>query len=288
MGTKCGSSKFNQYKFKFLEEDKFCDSYQRNNKQGGRKNMRCFPYCAKPGHKTSQPCAPLLNLEYSRPLNSPAPESTIIIARFVCVTEKPGIVTTNPITGTSCEVQIGESVESSTILDNLRTSKKPTSELIQGALVNTSVEEEDGRMVIKGRVAFLERAWHYGWVSGRYLFGTKHALRCYIFEAQRDSHDLVCASIITSPEFSIFSSRFKYNSNLRNNAKWDSSTKQDADPPVDCRLAKKRMSSERTDKYENAPQADHTTDGFEMMEGNKTRLGKKTPILPSAQKARVL
>lgn len=173
--------------------------YQRNNKRGGLKNLRCFPSCSEE-HRVRGFCgrsvvvtfrssaAAAVSSSSSSPSDSPpSPEKLRCFVEFeedfVDPYKYPNIV----------DLEFLQS--------KLRTKVNPTNPSIEGTLrlgmsANTIVFEFNQE----------RRGWHYGWVSNKHVCETKHRLVCRLYEEIAPNTFKLLSSCM-SPEFVLFCRR---------------------------------------------------------------------------------
>ena len=103
----------------------FQQRYQRNNKRGGLKNLRCFPECGVQ-HKERGFCgrAVMIRLKREKKIGGNAPK-LVCWAHFVPATQDYAF-------------SIGQSVEVSTILSKERTKQNPLKQWIRGKEMEVS------------------------------------------------------------------------------------------------------------------------------------------------------
>ena len=181
-----------------FDDSLFQTRYQRNNKRGGLKNMRCFPTCGL-RHKERGFCG--------RPVYVTLPPGTMDLqglgqlhayVEFQKADEAPTF-------------GIGEVVPLGDIRAQTRSKDEPLKPFIKGEKVNLS--ELEGPQPPAGSVVFEfnreKRGWHYGWASNKHTCNASHCLRAYVLEEDERAKDDtgVVRRIVSSPEFMIFCRR---------------------------------------------------------------------------------
>ncbi|OQS00445.1 hypothetical protein ACHHYP_03573 [Achlya hypogyna] len=162
----------------------FADSYTRNNKNTGHKNLRCFPHCCG-SHRPNSFCGISVIVEHDT--KSPV----VSYSRFEVAAEAQ-IVPAIPI---------GARVHASFIQSDLKTPEQPLGGWMHGEPL--AVETEG---VVRFEFNGNRQCWHYGWRSNRFNCMTKHVLMVYVFEPTGDD-ELECVDVLSSPQFTVCSSR---------------------------------------------------------------------------------
>jgi len=181
-----------------LHQEQFVDKYQRNNKQTGVKNLRCFPVCATEGHQSNGFCGRSVQFILE-------PGCRLLLAEFTLVANKPAFA-------------LGPVVHVDSIRErkNLMIGKPP---LASGEpdydwtvdhlrdIIPLSNEafafSHLGQSLVELRV---RRGWHYNWVSNRHTCMNLHCLRAYMFEILSAS-EVRCVKVLDSPAFQVYSRR---------------------------------------------------------------------------------
>ncbi|GBG26149.1 Hypothetical Protein FCC1311_023692 [Hondaea fermentalgiana] len=194
----------------FCSQQTFRKSYQRNNKTGGKKHLRCFPMCGK-DHKNSRACEVPLRARFVSPaITADSQFMYIALARFLPLNPDGKTVCVDDLTDRLGDIDLGAEVAMTRITQFERSADAPfeplySAKLVQFAPSNVLFE-------------FRERAWHYGWKGGRYKQNTEHILRLYVFEGplsivengklNANSKEVVrCVARLSSPVFTVYSSR---------------------------------------------------------------------------------
>mmetsp|Transcript_16946 Transcript_16946/g.19253 ORF Transcript_16946/g.19253 Transcript_16946/m.19253 type:complete len:328 (+) Transcript_16946:195-1178(+) len=170
----------------FLGAKNWHSEYQRNNKGGGLKNLRCFPYC-RDKHVVKGFCGLPVKFELKRKNLKGK-----LCAWGEFVTER-----------SEGRVAIGAQLSETDLEANERSTKclsKPiykgvTSELVSGG---EDVLFEFNRQ---------KQGWNYSWHSNKHTSGVKHVFIVYIFETSEDGKERVCVGKFKSPSFKLFSRR---------------------------------------------------------------------------------
>jgi hypothetical protein len=153
--------------------------YQRNNKQSGLKNIRCFPACSNP-HRLRGFCGNSIVFKPSKSL-SPL---TISFGEFALKD--------------SVTLRVGELINQDTIDANERVEDlfKPWHRG-EGA-GNNSIEFNKQK-----------KGWHYSWQANKHTSDSEHVFRVYLLEkAAAQAQTLYrCIGVYDSPAFTIFCRR---------------------------------------------------------------------------------
>ncbi|KAF0697384.1 Aste57867_11936 [Aphanomyces stellatus] len=175
----------------------FRPTYQRNNKKGGHKNLRCFPTCCNGVHATSGFCGSAVTVRFQwLDLSVTAPH-VHIVAQFSPLTDSgvPDWTTFTTLPSPDDNAwYIADAV-------SLEPSSSSSSEMV--ATLNTQL-----------------RGWHYGWVANRHTSETLHVLCVYaLLETDdEDAPGVRCLHQIHTPPFRIFSRRRANSIHLRRRA----------------------------------------------------------------------
>jgi hypothetical protein len=179
--------------------------YQRNNKRGGLKNLRCFPSCG-PSHKARGFCgrSVVVHVDVCAPLSSEAGSRTgalaeqsaldlVMLAEFVPASNAPRF--TN-----------GEFVDTAHYAGLLRTAEDPLRALIpaDGAHVSAG----GGALRWQFELNRKKKGWHYGWTANKHSCNTLHCLRVYVLCKLPGLADtLLCKGSHSSPTFVLYCRR---------------------------------------------------------------------------------
>jgi hypothetical protein len=191
-----------QVRCSFERGTQFEPRYQRNNKRGGLKNLRCFPSCG-PSHKARGFCgrSVVVHVDACAPLASPptgalAEQSAldlVMLAEFVPASNPPRF--TN-----------GEFVDTANYAGLLRTAEDPLRALIpaDGALAS----EGGGAQRWQFELNRKKKGWHYGWTANKHSCNTLHCLRVYVLCRLPGLADtLLCKGSHSSPTFVLYCRR---------------------------------------------------------------------------------
>ncbi|KAH9197976.1 hypothetical protein AeNC1_000067 [Aphanomyces euteiches] len=157
----------------------FRPTYQRNNKKGGHKNLRCFPNCCRGVHATTGFCGSPVTVHFQW-MGVPPPRIQVL-AHF-----SPLLVSGAPLWRTF-DYGLPDPQDPSWYFGDCISVDADRMELTMS--LNT---------VLKG--------WHYGWVSNRHTSETLHVLCIYAVVEAQDGV-IECLHQIHTPPFRIFSRR---------------------------------------------------------------------------------
>ena len=182
----------------FINRELFTDKYQRNNKQTGVKNLRCFPTCAAEGHQPTGFCGRKVKIQME-------PATHLILAEFTQITlpvlfppharlsledvqRHRGLMVGKPV------LQPGESDYDWTV------------DVLPDIVRTTCQQIAEGKdfSVLEFRV---RRGWHYDWVSNRHTCMNLHCMRTYMFAIIDEGRALRCIKVLDSPPFQVYSRR---------------------------------------------------------------------------------
>mmetsp|Transcript_24385 Transcript_24385/g.39568 ORF Transcript_24385/g.39568 Transcript_24385/m.39568 type:complete len:787 (+) Transcript_24385:462-2822(+) len=167
----------------------FNDRYQRNNKRGGLKNLRCFPACSSK-HKERGFCGRSVFVNLQHPLWGTEGRGEIVCRAEFISCDQPGSFT------------VGDEVGLEEILALDRSKDEPIKPLIRGEVVldkssvGTSVFEFNRD----------RKGWHYGWASNKHTCNSFHCLTVYVFE-KNQANTMICRLTLRSPHFMLFCRR---------------------------------------------------------------------------------
>ncbi|ETV64560.1 hypothetical protein H257_18564 [Aphanomyces astaci] len=174
----------------------FRPQYQRNNKKGGLKNLRCFPNCCSGTHATTGFCGGSV-LVGVRPEHVRGRRQLAIYAEFCCVVDgHPQGHAALHDTFTQAQIHHLSNKDA-----NIH-APWYTGDVLQGS-------HDEGYIY---SINTFKRGWHYGWTSNRHTSVTQHVLCVYAFELQDDTLSsnnahwtCICAS--PSPQFQLYCRR---------------------------------------------------------------------------------
>ncbi|KAG3090225.1 hypothetical protein PI125_g17769 [Phytophthora idaei] len=190
----------------------FRPRYQRNNKKGGQKNLRCFPCCRNGRHVSSGFCGDSIRVHVavSRvtesggvkicPIQTTRP-AVLAFARFL------NLEGTFDHTVSGPEVFPGQTIEKTDVLAWVRDKQHPMNPLFPGILRGAAMETSSQSAIFEFNAEC--KAWHYGWTAprGQGLSGSdaQHVLEV-LFMKPMGSY-MYCLERLRSDGFSIYSSR---------------------------------------------------------------------------------
>ncbi|KAL4154748.1 hypothetical protein PRNP1_006864 [Phytophthora ramorum] len=190
----------------------FRPRYQRNNKKGGQKNLRCFPCCRNGRHVSSGFCGDSIRVHVavSRvtesggvkicPIQTTRP-AVLAFARFL------NLEGTFDQTVSGPEVFPGQTIEKTDVLAWVRDKQHPMNPLFPGILRGAAMETSSQSAIFEFNAEC--KAWHYGWTAprGQGLSGSdaQHVLEV-LFMKPMGSY-MYCLERLRSDGFSIYSSR---------------------------------------------------------------------------------
>lgn len=192
----------------------FREKYQRNNKKGGQKNVRCFPCCRNGRHVTSGFCGDSIRVHVaiSRitefggvkicPIQTNNHHPAVVAyARFINLDGAFDPTVSGP------EVLGGQTITKEEVMSFVRDKERPMNPLIPGVLRGASVETSQQSAIFEFNTEC--KAWHYGWTAprGQGLSGSdaQHVLEI-IFMKPLGQY-MFCLERLRSDSFSIYSSR---------------------------------------------------------------------------------
>lgn len=190
----------------------FQPRYQRNNKKGGQKNLRCFPCCRNGRHVSSGFCGDSIRVHVgvSRmtesggvkfcPIQTTQP-IVLTYARFINLDGAFDPTVSGP------DVFPGQTIDKSEVLAWVRDKEHPMNPLFPGILRGAAMETASQSAIFEFNAEC--KAWHYGWTAprGQGLSGSdaQHVLEI-LFMKPMGSY-MFCLERLRSDGFSIYSSR---------------------------------------------------------------------------------
>ncbi|GBG29669.1 Hypothetical Protein FCC1311_058902 [Hondaea fermentalgiana] len=172
----------------WVDKESFKERYQRNNKFGGQKNLRCYPTCSVSGHRDSGFCGTSLTcIVQDLPVLDAETEYRAYGEFIICGTKelmRPN--TTLPL----AEAQAKE-----------RTAALPKLPWLAG---DVRLQDDNSFSIAFNRQL---GGWHYGWRANKHSCDSYHCFRAYIFKLKADSPDLVYVGSVSSPVFQVYSRR---------------------------------------------------------------------------------
>ncbi|KAF1328693.1 hypothetical protein FI667_g6652, partial [Globisporangium splendens] len=191
----------------------FQTRYQRNNKKGGQKNLRCFPSCRNGRHVSSGFCGDSIRVHVgiSRvtesggvkfcPIQQSNQPIVLTFARFVNLDGAFDQTVSGP------DVFPGQTIDKSDVLAWVRDKEHPMNPLFPGILRGAAMETASQSAIFEFNSEC--KAWHYGWTAprGQGLSGSdaQHVLEI-LFMKPMGAY-MYCLERLRSDGFSIYSSR---------------------------------------------------------------------------------
>lgn len=223
------------YTTEFVNERMWKHEYQRNNRNGGMKNIRCFPYCGAK-HYSSGFCGESLILKVKTNCTSKEiyayAEINLANSRDHPISGLPSKSRAGNKNEEKTEVRVGTILNQSEIREKLRTRDNPFKDWWNGDLRETKEVlrspharnqsnahnpdgSANGNKQVERQLAFefnrTKRGWHYGWVANKYISDSKHVVRTFLFVPLNDN-SLQCIYIYDSPKFRLYSRKPKRDS----------------------------------------------------------------------------
>lgn len=186
-------------RFELPPNGAFETKYQRNNKKGGIKNLRCFPQCANIEHRKGAPCTGPVVVAVKVKLTS-AKNPLLAYARFRLY---------KPSADESWEsdlmhYRLGGDYSTTELGLQIRSRSNQLGREFPGE-VHADISKSG---TVRAKIEFKARGWHYGWTGGRYKTDQKHYIEVNFFEDLRDgSNTLRHIGVLESSTFGVFSSR---------------------------------------------------------------------------------
>ncbi|KDO27877.1 hypothetical protein SPRG_07149 [Saprolegnia parasitica CBS 223.65] len=169
----------------------FRPQYQRNNKKGGLKNLRCFPNCCSGIHAATGFCGGSVLVGASAAHVSH--RGTIAVFAEFCpfVNGKPqGNARLH-------DVFTAEKIAALSNKDSDVHAPWYTGDVLQGS--------HDVGYIYS--INTFKRGWHYGWTSNRHTANTQHVLCVYAFELNPATGRWHCICVAPSPTFMLYCRR---------------------------------------------------------------------------------
>jgi hypothetical protein len=166
----------------------FKGRYQRNNKRGGLKNLRCFPSCGF-RHKESGFCGRSVEVEVDHP-SGLSTSGFRMWVEFVRRNDSPSFAP-------------GERVPLQRLQQMERSKEEPIKPLVRGERLDEKCTDTVSAFEFNKE----RRGWHYGWASNKHTCNAEHALQCYVFQPTADPSQLLCRLVFQSPTFMLFCRR---------------------------------------------------------------------------------
>lgn len=192
----------------YKDSDSWKDEYQRNNRNGGMKNIRCFPYCSEK-HYASGFCGQSIVLKvrtnYLR-------KEVLAYAEITLAANQPNVGSSKNKNPTK-PITLGTVLSYQEIQTKLRTRENAFKDWWTGDIRET--KELNNEREISFEFNRAKRGWHYGWIANKYISDSKHNVKVYLF-IPMNTNFLSCVSISVSPEFRLYSRKPKRYSILPN------------------------------------------------------------------------
>ncbi|OQS00656.1 hypothetical protein ACHHYP_02883 [Achlya hypogyna] len=163
--------------------------YQRNNRKGGQKNLRCFPNCCAGVHASTGYCGGPIVVHLTHPsLPATGADDYLLVAEFCPV-----------VNGTpEGSLRDGDVWPLSKAVAMAEKEKNPLLPLFQGAPMEGTPQSYCFNASKKG--------WHYGFVSNKHVSEMHHVLMVYLLE-KRGTSDVAVVDTLVSISFSIYCRR---------------------------------------------------------------------------------
>jgi len=151
------------------------DTYSRNYRPDGRKNLRCFPQCRPEGHAETHWCGHSVDVELLS--SSPSRASTLVVGDL----QQTG----------AARWRVGELMSEASVHALVKSDAMVRAEPVGDAL------------------RFSSRGWNYPFRISRHALNTLHAFHVYVLEPARGggARDLMVTAVATSPSFKIVTHR---------------------------------------------------------------------------------
>ncbi|EQC38207.1 hypothetical protein SDRG_04634 [Saprolegnia diclina VS20] len=157
----------------------FRHTYQRNNKKGGQKNLRCFPNCCNGLHAATGFCGGPVAVHLDAP---DATKSYLLLAEFVPLFKGAPQST----------LSIGNMYALETLRAQANKDMDPLLPYFAGHNMQTSSYYFNP----------AKKGWHYGWMSNKHSSDREHVLCVHVLEEVSDSFGQ-CLDSLSSPPFTV-------------------------------------------------------------------------------------
>jgi len=185
---------------RFVEE--LSDSYQRNNKKTGQKNIRCFPNCSPKGHLNSGFCGSYLTALISLQRVVLSHQAVRVWGEFVQ-------------RGADTLLIPGSKLSVEKAIDSERSRAAPLLPWVRGEVSLLS----SGELQITFNRHLL--GWHYSWAATKHTSQTLHSFKLQVFVLDQYSQEMeYCGSVLTKP-FKLYSRKRNMNEVSNKRAKID-------------------------------------------------------------------
>mmetsp|Transcript_12244 Transcript_12244/g.22724 ORF Transcript_12244/g.22724 Transcript_12244/m.22724 type:complete len:930 (-) Transcript_12244:70-2859(-) len=234
------------YELSFTSGKAFGKSYQRNNKKGGKKHLRCFPWCG-PNHRQSNACEARLNVRLNA-RHKLRPRSYVLLARFLSLEEDNKTECEEDLIDKLGDLKLGQEIPASVLTKFVRTLDEPLLPFYRAEWVPGTGEADENVLDFE----FREKAWHYGWKGGRYTQSKSHVLRIYLLESSEEvpvngkldwmdkDVTFTCVARSQSTRFTVYSSR---SAPKPNNGRTDIASSSDVVVPVNSLNSKRKATT---------------------------------------------
>ncbi|OQR93866.1 histidyl-tRNA synthase [Thraustotheca clavata] len=154
----------------------FRSTYQRNNKKGGQKNLRCFPNCCQGMHANTGFCGGPVAVRLEQ-----KDKKVLLFAEFV-----PRFKDLPQATMT-----IGERYTLELLKEKSNKERDPLVPYFAGHNMQTAYYFNPSK-----------KGWHYGWMSNKHTSDREHVLIVHLLEEIDDTY-AVCIDSLASPPFTV-------------------------------------------------------------------------------------
>ena len=185
------------YICELAQMDKFSGRYQRNNRNGGLKNIRCFPCCGSE-HFARGFCGESVTLLLLT--NQPA-EDVIAVAEFGLALEAQ-----------ETKMKVGDAIPRTELQRKVKTNSSESlfNPWWLGEVTDSRIISMTGQRALAFEFNASKRGWNYGWVANKHNNQLKHCLRSYLFvPSPQDENQLICVGIAKSPDFLLYTRKSK-------------------------------------------------------------------------------
>jgi hypothetical protein len=192
------SSVWSHHNIQPLMESSFGGCYQRTNKQGGKKNIRCFPSCRPEGHRDTGYCGDSVFLRLvTQGRTDKIFDDVVSFCEF-----RPMDAEDDPV------LQLGALVPWAIIEKDVKDKKRPMNRLFlasaeQGAATTNNPGHHPSEDVVL-QYNKERKGWHYSWCGGRHK-KERHTLRFYAGRMVGDAFEVLFQ--VDSPSFSLYSGK---------------------------------------------------------------------------------
>lgn len=260
----------NSTEITFKYREKWKPEYQRNNKQSGVKNLRCFPYC-RDEHRDHGFCGRAVSLTVGRKDINDSRE-LFVFAEFISATKFQEVSL------------LGSSLSVDEALSKVRSRKDPFQPWYRGEVVDTkekckSVNTQAG---IDFEVNCQKTGWNYTWIANKHTCHIHHTLAIYVFA--RNGNMLECIGVHESPNFVVYCRRRPAKSDKSDPSKINNknkNTKKNKKKTKDTKNQKNNIKTEAS--YENTEMFSRSLVKEEDMYNNATLEVKNTEFLASGE-----